>query len=525
MPTSSFDDLDLAQVKQRGISLDEIQHQLLCFQNPPSHAELVRPCTLGDGIRRIPEAEHGSLLGLHARAADAGRLTKFVPASGAATRMFRSAAWIRNAPPARRPSWSELETRVDRDERAAEVAALVRNASRLPFRDALARAMGGDDALDRAVHRGDHAAIVEALLDPDGLGLADRPKGLIPFHRYDDGEVRTAFEEHLVEATGTVREREGVCRLHFTVSPEHLEAFASLLREVGARYADRHDAAFDVSYSVQKASTDTVAVDADGRPVRDGSGRIVFRPGGHGALIENLDDLRGDIVLVKNIDNVQRDRDRDEVVRWKRLLVGTLVRVQARAYEALHRLKGIRRPDPETLAETAAVVREEFGLEMPRGAGPDDPARLRTWLIDRLERPIRICGVVANTGEPGGGPFWVRDPDGAVSLQIVERAQVDGDSDEQQRIFARSTHFNPVDLVCGMRDAAGEPYVLPPLVDADAVLVSRKTLDGREIKVLERPGLWNGAMAGWNTVFVEVPLVTFTPVKTVVDLLRSEHQP
>jgi hypothetical protein len=204
--------------------------------------------------------------------------------------------------------------------------------------------------------------------------------------------------------------------------------------------------------------------------------------------------------------------------------VGVLVRVQSSAYEALHRLKGARRTDPDALAESAALVRDEFGIELPRSAAAD-PDRVRAWLMDRLERPVRVCGVVPNTGEPGGGPFWVRDADGVVSLQIVESAQVDPDSDEQQRLLSGSTHFNPVDLVCGMRDAAGEPYVLPPLVDADAVIVTRKSLDGREAKVLERPGLWNGAMAGWNTVFVEVPLTTFTPVKTVLDLLRPEHQP
>jgi hypothetical protein len=524
MPTSTFDDLDLEQLKKRGISLDEIQHQLLCFQNPPNHADLVRPCTVGDGIRRIEASEHDGLLDLHARAAAAGRISKFVPASGAATRMFRSAAWLRGQPRGRRPDWSDLEARAERDDRAAEIVTLVRNAARLPFRDELSAALGGDGALDAAAREGGVDRIVEALLAEDALALADRPKGLIPFHRYEDGEARTAFEEHLVEATATVREREGLCRLHLTVSAEHLEAFAALLRRVGARYADRHDVAFDVSYSVQRASTDTIAVDAEGRPVRDPGGRILFRPGGHGALIENLDDLRGDIVLVKNIDNVQRDRDRHEAVLWKRLLVGVLVRVQSSAYEALHRLKGSRRTDPDALAEATALVRDEFGIEMTRSASVD-PARARAWLMDRLERPVRVCGVVPNTGEPGGGPFWVRDADGVVGLQIVETAQIDPDSDEQQRLLARSTHFNPVDLVCGMRDAAGEPYVLPPLVDADAVIVTRKSLDGREVKVLERPGLWNGAMAGWNTVFVEVPLATFTPVKTVLDLLRPEHQP
>jgi len=524
MPTSTFDDLDLEQIRARGVSLDELQHQLLCFRKPPSYVELVRPCTVGDGIVRIDDSEHAHLLGLYERAASAGRLSKFVPASGAATRMFASLAWALDGPGERRPSWSDLVGRADRDARAAEVVRTVREVERLPFADELAAVQGGRRALSARAVSGEHAAILEAIVGSGGLGLADRPKGLIPFHRYGGGEVRTAFDEHLVEAAHTVRERGGLCRLHFTVSEEHLEAFASHLRRVGARYADRLDVAFDVSFSTQKPSTDTLAVDTDDRPIRTGDGRILFRPGGHGALIENLDDLQADIVLIKNIDNVQPDRGRGPTVLWKKLLVGMLVRVQSRAFDALHRLKSRRRPDAESLAEIVSFAERAFGPLGSRRGRPPGPERMRSRLIERLERPIRVCGVVPNTGEPGGGPFWVRDAGGGVSLQIVESAQVDPESEEQRRVLARATHFNPVDLVCGLRDAAGEPYVLQPLVDADAIIVTRKSIGGREIKVLERPGLWNGAMAGWNTVFVEVPLATFSPVKTVVDLLRDEHR-
>ena len=525
MPTSSFDDHDLDQLRSRKISLDEIQHQLLCFRNPPSYADLVRPCTLGDGVRSLSEDDHELLLDLHARAAAAGRVSKFVPASGAATRMFGSLAWLLDAPPDRRPTWAELEARAAHDSRAAEIVRLVREVERMPFRDALTKVHGGTDTLAERIGDDAYVDIVEALIGDDRLAMARLPKGLVPFHEYDDGEVRTAFEEHLVEAAEVVRQRDGGCRLHFTVSPEHLDAFAALLREVGSRYAARFDVSFDVSYSVQKPSTDTIAVDPEDRPFRTANGRILFRPGGHGALIENLDELQGDIVLIKNIDNVQRDRDRETVVLWKRLLVGSLVRVQARGYEALHRLKSDPRPRRAALDEIAAFVLDEFGIAPPRHGAGLDARRLRTWLIDRLERPIRVCGVVANTGEPGGGPFWVRDPDGVLSTQIIETAQVDPDNDAQQRILARATHFNPVDLVCGLRDAVGEPYVLQPLVDSDSVIVTRKTVGGRTVKALERPGLWNGAMAGWNTVFVEVPIETFSPVKTLVDLLRPEHRP
>ncbi len=525
MSTSSFDDHDLDQLRSRRISIDEIQHQLLCFRNPPAYADLVRPCTPGDGIRRLSDDDRELLLDLHARAATAGRLSKFVPASGAATRMFASLAWAVDGPPERRLSWTDLEGRAARDARAAEVVRFVREAARLPFAEALADALGDPGTLRETDLARRHAEVVHASIADGRLALANLPKGLVPFHAYDDGEVRTAFEEHLVEAAHVVRARDGRCAVHFTVSAEHLDRFAALLREVGARYAARLDVSFDLSYSVQKPSTDTIAVDPEDRPFRTEDGRILFRPGGHGALIENLDDLQGDIVLIKNIDNVQRDRDRETVALWKRLLVGSLVRVQASGYEALHRLKSNPRPRRAALDEIAAFVLEEFGVAPPRQGGGLDARRLRTWLIDRLERPIRVCGVVPNTGEPGGGPFWVRDPEGAVSPQIIETAQVDPASDAQQRVLARATHFNPVDLVCGLRDAAGEPYVLQPLVDADSVIVTRKTVGGRAVKALERPGLWNGAMAGWNTMFVEVPGETFSPVKTVVDLLRPEHRP
>jgi hypothetical protein len=308
------------------------------------------------------------------------------------------------------------------------------------------------------------------------LDLDRRPKGLIPFHSYPD-RSRTAFEEHLVEAAAYTRGADGRCRLHFTVSPEHLTGFEELLDRVGEGYAERLGARFEVGFSVQKPRTDTLAADEDGRPLHDSAGRLHLRPGGHGSLIENLNDLRGDLVFVKNIDNVQPDRSRSVTVEWKKLLAGYLVKLEREASSLL-----------------------------------------------RLNRPLRVCGVVPNTGEPGGGPFWVRHGDGTTSRQIVETAQVDASDDAQQRLLRSSTHFNPVDLVCAVRDADGKPHDLREFVDQEAVIITRKTVGGREVRALERPGLWNGGMAGWNTVFVEVPLETFTPVKTVLDLLRPEHQ-
>lgn len=526
---SSFDDLDLAQLRARGVSLDDVQHQLLCFRNPPAYADVVRPCTVSDGILRIEPEDRDELLGYHAAAAAAGRLTKFVPASGAATRMFGSLAYFRGLPADRRPSWDDVRERASRgtDPRANELAAFLEAAPRLAFAEDLDAVLRGRTGrpLEESVRDGDWASVLDALLADDGLGYAGIPKGLVPFHRYEGGERRTAFEEHLVEAAATVRETGGMCRLHFTVAADRLDGFASLLREVGARYAERYGVAFDIAYSVQKPSTDTIAVDPEDRPFRTGDGRILFRPGGHGALIENLEDLEADIVLIKNIDNVQHDARRDDAVLWKKLLTGVLVRCQDRAHDLLHRLKvasASHEDGDAVVREAETFVRETFGVVLAPGAG--DPATRRAAAIDRLDRPIRVCGMVRNTGEPGGGPFWVRDRGGTVTPQVVESAQIDPGSEDHQALFRTATHFNPVDLVCALRDASGAPYALHPLVDSEAVIVTRKLHGGAEIKVLERPGLWNGAMAGWNTVFVEVPLESFTPVKTVSDLERPAHR-
>jgi hypothetical protein len=302
--------------------------------------------------------------------------------------------------------------------------------------------------------------------------LAALPKGLLPFHRYA-GFARTPFEEHLVEAAATVRDAAGVCRVHVTVSPEHRAAFAEILEKSRPRLERETRARFEVRFSEQAPSTDTVAIDEKGRLFRDGEGRLLFRPGGHGALLGNLAGSGGDIVLVKNVDNVVPDDRREQTVLWKRLLSGLLVRIERTS---------------------------------PR------------------DRPLRVAGVVRNEGEPGGGPFWVEGP-GGESRQIVESAQVNLSDPAQAAIWSAATHFNPVDLACSLRDASGRPFHLPGFVDERAVFVAKKTFEGRALSALERPGLWNGAMALWETVFVEVPKETFAPVKTVLDLLRPEHQP
>jgi hypothetical protein len=525
MPVSSFDDMDLAQLRASGISIEEVQHQLFLFQKPTHHVDLVRPCTVGDGITALPVEELPDLAHRHEEAARRGRFAKFVPASGAATRMFKDLFRFYPLDPERRPTIRTVETVAEEgDEPARSLRAFLSGIDRFAFRENLARVLDGRGMdLVALSTSGTYHEILEALLSSEGLGYADLPKGLIQFHRYDDG-ARTAFEEHLVEAASYVRDADGVCRLHFTVSPEHEEAFAALLRDVGAHHAGRLDCSFEVTYSVQKRSTDTLAVDVDNRPFRTDRGRLLFRPGGHGSLIENLDDLRADLVVIKNIDNVQPDHLKPLVTEWKRALGGHLLALEDRAHEFVRSLRE-GSVSSVIVAEAMAFCSGKLSVSPPDRSILRDDRKARAWLLDRLDRPLRVCGVVRNTGEPGGGPFWVRDPRGRESLQIVETAQVDLESEDQQRILSSSTHFNPVDLVCGLRDADGAPYDLLRFVDQDAVIVTRKTAGGRELKALERPGLWNGGMGRWNTVFVEVPLETFSPVKTVNDLLRPEHQP
>lgn len=456
MTGSPFSPSDLQQLKRHGIGEAEALRQLELFRRPPSYSRVVRPCTPGDGVLRLDEAERERLAGIFERNRLAARRIKFVPASGAATRMFRDLL-------AREPAALErFETEVRRFAFAADLDAELRR-----------RGKGLEEATAEQM--------VEALLQDEGLGYAELPKGLLKFHRYPD-ESRTPFEEHLLEAAEVLYDPEGVCRLHFTVSPQHRTRFEALFTEVRERFEQRVGRSFEVGYSTQSPSTDTLAVDLENRPFRDEQGALVLRPGGHGALIGNLANLDADVALLRNIDNVQPEHAREVTLHWQAVLGGLL----------------------------SALSSGEF---RPAGVGELDP-----------RRPLRVCGVVPNTGEPGGGPFWVRGADGRVTPQIVETAQVDPDSEEQQRTLRASTHFNPVNMACALRDPEGRRYDLEQFVDHDAAIITRKSSGGRDLRALERPGLWNGAMAGWNTVFVEVPLETFTPVKTVFDLLRPEHQ-
>lgn len=507
MPETELTAADLDQVRARGLTLEEASRQLDLLHHPPSPIRLHAPCVAGDGIDRIEEAELPDLLRSHEEAASAGRCLKFVPASGAATRMFKSLLEVASG----RES--------GRDDLARFLEGLPRFAFHRELREEIARA-GAD--LDALVERGEHEEILRALLDDERMGCASLPKGLLKFHLGPEGAL-TAFEEHLDEATAVFKDSRGECRLHFTISPEHESRFRSLLASRGPAIEKRRGARFRVEFSTQSPATDTLALDAGGLPFRQDDGRLLFRPSGHGALLPNLQATGADLVFVKNIDNVAPEHRREIGLTWIRALTGLLVRVQRETHRALEALAG---GGPSGgIASARALAEKTLHLHLGGRFGALPAPEQRRILADRLDRPLRVCGMVRNEGEPGGGPFWVAGEDGARSLQIVEASQVDASSEDQMRILSGATHFNPVFMACALRDAGGRPHELERFVDPNAVILARKSTEGRELLALERPGLWNGAMAGWLTLFVEVPPEVFTPVKTVLDLLRPAHQP
>lgn len=505
---------DREQIAARRMTVAEVERQLRLFVQPPARLRLLRPCRVGDGILRLDPRQTPELLVAAEHAAQLGRFQVFVPASGAASRMFEPLLGFAD----QTPTFAEIERLAGAgDSAAAEAVRFWHHVREFPFHDEMAAAVrrgGGDPASLRAC--------LPILLGAGGLGYGELPKALVPFHRAASG-LRTPFEEQIVEAAGYVAEARGVCRLHFTIAESQEPAFAALRERARGALEPVLGVWLEIGFSHQDPSTDTIAVDLANRPFRNPDGSLLFRPGGHGALLANLGALGGDVVFIKNIDNCVPDRRKQLTVRWKKILGGLLVRLQRRIFDHLARLESSE-ATPEDLATALAFAEAELDYRMPATLRAAAPERRRQALFALLDRPLRVCGVVENQGQPGGGPFWVEGQVGE-ERQIVESTQVDPDSDSQSEIWATATHFNPVDIVCGLRDRHGRAYDLRRWVDPNAVLISTKSAGGKRLKALEHPGLWNGAMARWNTVFVEVPGETFAPVKTVLDLLRPEHRP
>lgn len=468
-------------MEEHGLTPAALETQLKNFREGFPFLPVTRAASCGDGIRVLDAAGIEQAAARYDRAKESLRVVKFVPASGAATRMFK-----------------DLFEFVREGRRTAVVGELLANRRRFAFWPEL-RTIIGDDA--------DELRTVENIV-AEGLRYGETPKGLVSFHRYGD-EVRKAVEEHLVEGAQYAAAG-GEVKIHFTVSPEHLTRFEALLAEKIPGYESRFEVKYRISFSVQDPSTDTLAVNPDCTPFRRADGRLLFRPAGHGALIGNLGKIDADIVFVKNIDNVTTDARRSDTVLYKKALAGVLLALQERIFEYLMALEV---PGAE-LEPIAAFIENELCVKLPKDYG--------TPLLRRvLNRPIRVCGMVRNEGEPGGGPFWVAGADGLETLQIAESNQI---APEKRELMRSATHFNPVDLVCSFRTSKGGRFDLREFVDPATGFISRKSDGGRELLAQELPGLWNGAMARWNTVFVEVPITTFSPVKVVTDLLRPEHQ-
>jgi hypothetical protein len=520
MEAALFSATDRDELRVRGVTEAAVQAQIALFQQGIPYTVLHRPCTVGDGMTVFQPQQLAHFATLYTAAAQAGRARKFVPASGAASRMFKVLlSCLSRFAQAEEQSLAALAST---DAEAQELLHWLRSLPQFAFYDDLQAAMArhGLD-LETLRARGHYRQALQYFLTPIGLNYAELPKALLKFHRYPT-VCRTPLEEHLVEAAAYTQDSHGLARLHLTMTPAHITAAQQHLEIVRGRY-EQAGVRYEVTFSTQQPATDTIAVDLQNRLFRDQQQRLVFRPAGHGALLGNLQALEGDIVFIKNIDNIVPDRLKEATYVYKRALGGYLVELQARIFAYVRQL--VRQDvDEQLLTQMFAFLHVPLSVEPPTGIEQQSRAERIAYLLSVLNRPLRVCGMVPNAGEPGGGPFWVQHADGSRSVQIVETSQVDMHNPAQRAIVAAATHFNPVDLVCGVRDYQGQPFPLQQFTDPNTGFISSKSHEGRELKALELPGLWNGSMARWNTVFVEVPLGTFTPVKTVMDLLRPEHQ-
>ena len=500
---------DLKQIALKGITEQQIKTQLEEFKTGFPFLKLEAAAAIGKGIIAPDGAERGQLIAAWDAYKACGKtIVKFVPASGAASRMFKDMFAFVDAD-------YDVPT-TDFEKKYFE------NIHKFAFFDELNAICEQNEGkgIDELIAMGNYKAVAANMLQAKGLNYGQLPKGLLLFHNYEEG-ARTPMEEHLVEGA-LYASSNGEANVHFTVSHEHMELFEKKVADKKDEYAKKYGIKYNISFSEQKPSTDTLAANADNTPFRTDDGKLLFRPGGHGALIENLNEIDADVIFIKNIDNVVPDRLKADTVTYKQVIAGLLVSLQKKAFEYLKILDG-GSYDHEKLEEIIRFVQRDLCCRKADIKELED-AELVIYLRKKLNRPMRVCGVVKNVGEPGGGPFLTYNQDGTVSLQILESSQIDKSNAEYQRMFTEGTHFNPVDLVCAVKDYKGQPFNLPAFVDKSTGFISSKSKGGKELKALELPGLWNGAMSDWNTVFVEVPLSTFNPVKTVNDLLRDQHQ-
>ena len=511
-----FSSLDFVQIYEQGIQVENIQNQLDIFKNGISKAFLVEPAIVSNGILKFSEQEFQNKADFFDANKSTFKLEKFVPASGAASRMFKFLSEFLNDFDVENESINAYINRKKDNELSVFIVGLDKFSFFKTIDKKLKEVFPDFDDLKR-----DHKNFyfIKFLLSSDYFDFANKPKGILPFHKYKS-HIATAIEEHLYECAN-YSSSNGNSNLHFTVSEDHKVLFENIVKAITHRVEKETATAINISYSFQNKSTDTIAVDAKNNPFREAKGKLFFRPGGHGALIENLNNRDADIIFIKNIDNVIQHHI-ESIALYKKALAGILIALQRKVFQYLNKIDN---ENDEHLNEIIAFVKNNLNIELLENFSKDSLENKIVYLKNILNRPIRVCGMVKNEGEPGGGPFWVRDTKGNLSLQIVEASQVDLDNANQIKILSSATHFNPVDLVCGIRNYKNEKFDLTQFVDHNSGFIVEKTQNGKPFKSYELPGLWNGAMANWITVFVEVPLITFNPVKTVNDLLKTAHQP
>lgn len=515
-----FTEKDRNQIKKKGIDLSTVENQLKHFKTGFPFINLVAPATTDKGLHAYSNQEVANLAAYFDENFSDYEILKFVPASGAASRMFKELLNFKDEYQGTKP---DIEKYME-DQSFGSPFYFFNNIKKFAFYQELKNLLKKNGyELEELIDDLDFQPILHFFLTEDGMDYASKPKGLLLFHDYENGP-RLSVEEHLVEGAHYSTDKDNQTAVHLTVSPEHQDKFEEAITLKKEKYEKEFDVTFNFSFSQQKPSTDTIAVDLNNEPFRNADGSLLFRPGGHGALIENLNDLKSEIIFIKNIDNVVPDRLKGETYLYKKVIGGLLMKLQEKNFDFLEMLEDGNLTDEE-LENIRMFAAKELNIFVPDAYDGYEKMEQIDFLYGMMNRPMRVCGMVKNEGEPGGGPFWVINNRDEWSLQIVESSQIDFDNPKQKEIVAKASHFNPVDLVCGVKNFKGENFDLREFVDPETGFVAQKSKDGKELKAQELPGLWNGAMADWITIFVETPIITFNPVKIINDLLRPQHQP
>ncbi|MBN1971141.1 MAG: DUF4301 family protein [Candidatus Delongbacteria bacterium] len=505
-----FNGKDMEIINAHDLTTEKLTKQIDFFKKGQQFVKLLKPATVGDGIFRFTENEIDSFIDKFEKGLSLVKVIKFVPASGAATRMFKNLLHFKN-------SYDEfsinLKSTIDKEGKNYEsLLKTMKNLSNFAFYDKADEMTGY--GIDFLIDEKKYSKVLSILFDKEKMNLSAKPKAFIEFHKYEE-EVRTALEEHIVEGINYTKSLDGNINLHFTISKEHENEFLTLTESLKQKYGEYK---LNIEHSFQNPATDTIAVNPDNTPFRGEDGKIVLRPAGHGALLSNLNDLEADMVFIKNIDNVVPDKLKETTYRYKKFMGGLLMEIKENIHELLFELNSGNYNSEKIISFIKRYYDNDFELQN----GISDEEKFNAF-YQFLNRPVRICGMVKNEQETGGGPFWI-EYKGNKSLQIIESAQIDRSIKSNDDMIKNSTHFNPVDIVYSSKDFEGDFFNLENYVDNDQAFISEKSQNGKNLKALELPGLWNGSMADWLTIFVEVPLITFNPVKEVNDLLKEEHQ-